>query len=95
MSKFSLDNFKKWMEQQEPQEELAEATPDEIGCGVQAKIGLKKLLAKMTIEEGCLEDVGQEFLENGGTIAKADEDQFVIEVDSGSFSIHKMYVELS
>lgn len=92
MSKdFSLDNFKKWMDEQT--EEVQPPTSI-IGLEVQSKLNGKKLLSRMTLEDGDRKEVCLDFIENGGKIKEELEKQFLIEVASGSFYLHRMYVDL-
>jgi len=92
----SLDDFKKWMEEQEqtvpPEAEEALAN---TGYDVQSKIPLKRLRTRIEIEEGDEQEICADFLENGGTVIDTDNKRLMIEVSCGSFSIHRMYVERS
>lgn len=87
---FSLNDFKKWMDQQND-------TPNRgsniQGLAVESKIGVKKLITKMQIEEGDIEEIAREFRSEGGVIAEVDGTNLVIDVDSGRFCIHRMYVK--
>jgi hypothetical protein len=92
----SLDDFKKWMEQQEQvQTEATEPVAENSGYEVQSKIPLKRLRSKIEIEDGDEDEVCEDFLENGGTVIDTDGKRLMVEVDSGSFCIHRMYVERS
>ena len=87
---FSLDNFKKWMEdheQENPAEEM-------VGLEVQPKINVKKLMSKMDVEYGNdEEELSKEFVENGGIVLENIDKRFLILVKSGSFRLHGKYVE--
>ena len=95
----SLDDFKKWMEQQEAetpfQSEHDRKKHDLIGVQVESKVGAKKLVAKMTPEDGEAEDLALDFLEFGGVISDTEGKNFLIEVDSGYFRIARHYVRRS
>jgi hypothetical protein len=47
----------------------------------------------MEIQEGDCTEVAKDFKENGGIINEVDGYIFLIEVDSGSFFIHRMHVK--
>ena len=98
-NKFSLENFKKWMKNQEPS---SDQSPGRIrrpkpfvGTAVESKIDAARLAGKINPEEGTPEDLIESFLESGGTIVNVDAKNFLIEVDTGSFYIHRCYVRRS
>jgi hypothetical protein len=88
--KFSLDDFKKWMESQkddhteQPQPKRAS---DLIGVQVESKVSERKLIARMVPEDGEAEDLALDFLTEGGVIADVNGKDFLIEVESGTFYI--------
>jgi predicted transcriptional regulator len=85
---FDFSNFKKWMKSQnEPKE-----SNDVIGLHVESKIARNKLAYKMELEYGIAEEVAKDFKNNGGIITEADGNKYLIEVESGTFIIHKMFV---
>lgn len=87
---FNLSDFKKWMEHQQD----AKARPNMVGVQVESKIPYKKLVSRIIeSEEGEVIDVAKDFKRNGGTVTDVDGHNFLIEVDSGSFLIHRMYVK--
>jgi len=89
---FSLDDFKKWMEDQDD-EKLRMETEQEVGSEVQSKINLKKLMNRIEAEEGNEEELSKEFIDDGGTVLESIDNKFLIEVSSGSFYLHRKYVE--
>jgi len=97
-SDISLDDFKKWIEEESKQdykiEEYFENQNDDyIGCDVISKISLKKIYLKAEVDEGYAEEVCADFYKNGGKITDVVDDNFLIEVDSGSLYLRKSYVE--
>jgi len=93
--RFSLEHFKKWMRNQDPSDEPSGITRRPkpfVGVAVESKIDTERLLAKMDANEGVAEDLAERFMEDGGTIIDVDDKTFLIEVDGGSFNIHRCYV---
>jgi hypothetical protein len=93
MSNFNYlnpDNFKKWMKSQDDFKIKIEQSL--IGLNVETKFSAKRLSKKVTIENGKLSKVLREFVDNGGILKEINEDDYLIEVDSGSFYINKKYV---
>jgi hypothetical protein len=95
----SLDDFKKWIEEsdknmfkQQTEENIVESE-EYIGKEVQSRIGLKKLIFKSQVDEGNEKEVCLDFFKNGGVIIDCEEDQFLIEVESGQLYINKSYVD--
>lgn len=82
---FSLDNFKKWIDEQEVQKE------NEIA---RSTIGIKKLISKIDIEDGDVKEVCKDFFENGGKIISKENKKYLIEVSTGTFYLHKLYLEI-
>jgi len=94
-SEFNVNNFKRWIKNQE---EDGDDTQELLGMKVESKINFKKLISRIKIldpEEGEEELLAKEFRQEGGTISDIDGNNFLIEVSSGSFTIHKMYVKKS
>ena len=81
------DNFKNWMDDSEVPK-LNRKKNYLIGLEVYPKIRTKKLIP----QEGSLGDLVKEFKNKGGEISQVEGKNFIIEVYSGSFSIHRMYV---
>ena len=96
---FSLDDFKKWMRNHNEDESAqTHAEPKQsslIGTVVESKIDEDRIQAKMKNPDGHPEDLSLEFFENGGVISDVDGKHFLIEVDSGSFLIHRAFVRRS
>ena len=93
--KFSFDNFRKWMGNHKTDYQIDSLKPQNglVGTCVESKISQSKLESKISTEEEIeIEELAYDFAENGGVITEADDSTFVIEVDSGVFSIHKCYV---
>lgn len=95
---FSLFGFKKWISEQKDLSEFFDVDADEvsgiIGETVSSKVSIKKLMTKSKSEEGELEDLLKEFLQEGGIVLDSTEKHFLIEVASGSFYTPKFYVKL-
>lgn len=88
---FSLDNFKKWMKNQnEFDSKIGKKFP--IGEQVTSKISAKKLVNVMNLENGQMNKVVKDFMKNGGKISEVSGNEFLIEVTMGSFYIQKNYV---
>lgn len=96
---FNLDDFKRWMRKTEEKTldegEIFERKSKLIGIEVESKIEEDRLLAKIEVEDGYPEELAFEFSENGGTISEVEGKKFLIEVDSGSFFIHRALVTRS
>jgi hypothetical protein len=90
---FSLDNFKKWIKNQnEFDSKLIKKFP--IGEQVVSKVKAKKLENVMTLENGQLNRVIKDFMKNGGKIKEVIDNEYLIEVTMGSFIVSKNYVKL-
>jgi len=92
---FSLDDFKRWMKNKDTEENTEDRMRRQsnlIGISVESKIDEDRIQVKMEVVEGDLEDLSMDFYENGGVISDIDGKRFLIEVDSGSFFIHKAFV---
>ena len=90
-SLFNLNDFKKWMH---TQKEEIPSKQNFMGLHVESKVGFKRLISRMDVQDGEEEELAKEFKNHGGVISDIDEHNFLIEVDSGSFIIHKMYVKM-
>ncbi len=84
---FSFDDFKSWLEKEDTIEEHFEED-----VHVKPKINPRKLLNKIDVESGDIEDIIKEF-KNGGKVVDQEGRKLLIEVKSGSFFINKSYVE--
>lgn len=81
------DDFKKWMkkhEEDDPSEGL-----NLVGVRVEARYCGKRMARSISLESGKAGRVVREFIQNGGVVKSIDGDEFVIEVESGSFSTHR------
>lgn len=87
---FSLSDFKKWMENQQKDESPKKNL---VGMQVEPKVGLRKLVSRMESDDGDIEEMAKDFKKDGGMISEMDGHKLMIEVDSGSFIIHRMYVK--
>jgi len=84
------DNFKKWMRSQSDFDASMDQSLE--GSPVETRFSAKRIIAHMIPEEGRVPKMAKEFVEAGGSIKKVDGDEYLIEVASGSFYIHKKYV---
>lgn len=90
--KFSLDDFKKWMESQKDDHEEPKQprkVSELIGIQVESKVSERKLIAKMVVEDGEPDDIALDFINEGGTIVDVNGRNFLIEVESGTFYIER------
>lgn len=81
------NDFKKWMKQHD-----AEHTADStvvVGSIVEARYCGKKTARSIVLERGKAGKVVREFVQNGGTVKSVEGDEYLVEVDSGSFYINK------
>ena len=92
---FSLDNFKKWMRKHNDEPKMGRSYNPLIGVSVESKINARKLCDKIQAEEGDIENLSEDFANNGGRIKEVDDKHFLIEVDTGSFYILRNYVRRS
>ena len=88
---FNFSEFKRWMEHQTDNDDKTK--PNMIGLQVESKVTFKKLLSRIETQDGEIEEVARDFKKNGGTIKELDGPNFLIEVTSGSFIVHRMYVK--
>jgi formylglycine-generating enzyme required for sulfatase activity len=88
--KFSLSDFKKWMDDQPVENEQFQE--DITGSEVQCRVGLKRLISKMETEDGEANEVAKDFKKNGGTATSVDGDMALVEVESGSLFVPLNYI---
>lgn len=81
------DDFRRWMKKQGDQEEGKQGSM--IGVGVEAKHCGKRTARCITLESGRAGRVVREFVQEGGIVRAVDGDEYLVEVASGSFYIHK------
>ena len=90
--KFSLDDFKRWVKNQDFNEKLDRPT-NEIGTLVESKVNYKKLVQKMYTEDGSIREMAKEFMKSGGVIKDIDGQNFIVEVNTGMFYVPQNYVQ--
>jgi hypothetical protein len=91
---FTFDEFKRWMKKQDNSPGLNKPSSNNkfIGLEVCSRVSARKLEQKIEVLEGIAEEIIHDFKNSGGLIKDvADDFNFVIEVDSGTFSIHRCY----
>jgi hypothetical protein len=81
--------FKKWLSNQR---DLSDRDPF-VGLEVEAKSPYRRILARMEVQEGELEQVAKDFKKNGGKISEVNGHTMLIEVTSGNFLIHRMHIK--
>jgi hypothetical protein len=98
MRELYLENFRKWMKDQQTQPDQEPVKSSEskssglIGLEVESKIPSKRLAKNVDAYDGDLHDLCVEFKTNGGKIKDVDGKTFLIEVNSGTFSIARCFV---
>jgi hypothetical protein len=94
---FSLNDFKKWMASQTDKPAQKSRRHSElVGLQAESKISVKRLINKITAEEGDVHELASDFRQYGGIILDVDkDDNLTIEVDSGTFVIPKFFVRKS
>ena len=69
---FSLNDFKKWMASQTDKptrKSHGHAYANLVGLEVESKISPKRLVRKITVDEGDAQELAEDFCENGGSRA--------------------------
>jgi hypothetical protein len=87
---FNIDNFKKWMNNHPASGD--DETKDMVGTEVQARFSARKTIKNITMENGKAGKVIREFMSGGGSVKAVDGNEYIIEVESGSFLINKKFV---
>lgn len=88
---FSLDGFKKWMSKQKKESKKSKLR----GCIVESKLSLKRLVTKMDVDVGNLDEMAKEFKRRGGIVLECDGDNILlVEVHSGTFRVPKYFVNV-
>ena len=90
---FSPEDFKKWMEQNEKNEDKKQKVNSLIGLAVESKLSAKRLAVHIKPKDGELKELVVDFKERGGTIYDIDGRNFLIEVNSGFFYIPRFFVK--
>lgn len=93
MEIFNLDDFKKWMSQQNDATDT-HMESKLIGLEVESKLHNARRIAK-NIEsyDGDLHEIAVCFKEYGGRITDVDDKLFYIETNEGSFVMHRCFVK--
>lgn len=92
MRNFNLDDFKKWIDEQDDSPKESDYSQGDL---VKPNIPFKKLVNRISEEDGNRKSICKEFYTDGGTVSSSDGNSLIIEVESGTFSINKIYVKLS
>jgi hypothetical protein len=87
---FNPEDFKRWMKKHDCEHEEDGASV--VGSFVEPKYCGKKTARQITLESGKASRVIREFIQQGGIIKEADGDEYLVEVQSGSFYINKKNV---
>lgn len=90
--RFSLSDFKKWMESQSSDGE--QVHEDITGSQVSCRASLKRLASKMESDDGVISEMARDFKANGGVVTSMDGDMALVEVESGSFFVPAKYLSL-
>jgi hypothetical protein len=90
--KFSLDDFKHWMKNQNEYVYKMSKSNVLIGIMVESKFASMRLKNKIFPEDGDLCELAKDFKDGGGKIIHVDGKSFLIEVNSGTFYIPRQYV---
>lgn len=91
-SDFNIDNFKKWIRNQDDMESVQMNKPIQQGLAVESKVSIKHLHPQITTDND-VDLIAEDFVKNGGIIKDVDGISFLIEVESGSFWINRRYVK--
>jgi hypothetical protein len=89
---FSLNDFRKWMSKQKFESSKRSRCRGTIA---ESKLSMKRLVTKMDVDQGDLQEMAKDFKRRGGTILECDSDNILlIEVKSGTFRIPKFFVTI-
>lgn len=97
--KISLQAFKSWLSDQKDLKEFFDITGEEetqsryVGNVVRSKVCKQKLMERVEAEDNC-EQMVDEFLAEGGTIAAVEGKRVKVEVASGSFYAPRFCIKL-
>lgn len=94
--KLYVSDFKNWLSEQHGMTEFFSLrSPEEelVGKKVRSRVSENKLLEKIEtdFDPVC---VVQEFVEGGGEISAVDGKRYQIEVESGNFTVPRLYVKV-
>lgn len=88
---FNLNDFRKWMGKQKFESKKSKFR----GNIVESKLSLKRLITKMDVDQGNIDEMAKDFKNRGGTILECDKDNIIlVEVKSGTFRIPKFFVNI-
>ena len=94
-SDFCIDDFKNWMSSNSLSSRFdfnaKHLLKKGIGIEVESKVNLRKLVSKIDPEGGDALVLAKEFREYGGRVLDVDGSLYLVEVDSGSFTIPRAY----
>lgn len=96
---FSLYGFKKWIFEQKDLSNFFDIKPEEIESEdilettVYPSINKKKLLEKIKTNADNIEELIEDFKENGGIVKKIKGKSIIVEVEKGTFALNKNYVK--
>lgn len=92
---FSLNDFKKWMASQTDKPTRKSRNHSElVGTMVESRVGVKRLVNKMTVDDGEARELAEDFKNHGGVVVDSDKDEnLLIEVDSGTFMLPKFFTK--
>jgi hypothetical protein len=90
LNSFNMGDFKKWITDNDTHFEMKKPSPK--GLVVESKVDKKSLLKHVSTVEGDAYEMTVDFLENCGTVVDIDGKNFIIEVNSGTFSVPRNYV---
>lgn len=97
MKKFSLDDFKSWLtDNEEVHEEpapVADVQSKFVNKFAESKVSLKKLVEKIETD-GDVEELAAAFEEHGGVIIDTEGKNLIIQLDEGTISIPRFCVEI-
>lgn len=83
---FSLNEFKKWMEQEDSSDKPVE------GKRVTSAVSPKKLLQVAEADQGDLYESVRQFYRNGGTVLSQDGDYLLVDAGKGTFYVNRRSV---
>jgi hypothetical protein len=90
-SYLNADDFKRWIKNHQDFDS-AISPKSLVGLEVETKVSAKRLVRYMTVENGNPHRIAKEFSEDGGVIKEIDEEDYVVQVKSGTFQINRKYV---
>ena len=91
-SEFSLQDFKKWMNENARQHFAVSNPKWRLGTEVEINRSLRKFIARMEPTDGDVTEMAREFKRSGGMITEIDGLYSRIDVVNGSFVIPTSYV---